>query len=291
MARHISIIAEQIEEFKHEYPEEFQKLLDEGIKIGRGEFESNESDTKLTKEEIYEKYIPEEPDLAEITKAVIEGNSKKVSELTQNLLDKGTIDPTSIVLKALMPGIQVVCEIYDMGDAFVPEVLLANDALLSGVKLCQELLGDIPSKGKIASLVVEGDVHDIGKNIVVAILRANGYDVIDLGRDVPSEDVVNLVEKGEINLVTGTSLMSTTKAGLKTLSKELEPYNVPVACGGAAVDEMFVDTFTNSIYGKSPLDAVNISNQIMDGKTWEEIREASSAKSKQKSKGKQIAKA
>jgi Predicted cobalamin binding protein len=271
MIRHIDTATIEILEFKEKNPKRYNELIDEGIRIGFGESVAAPSQKELTVEQIHEKYCPKDAEYAMLTKTVIDGESKESERLTAELLAKGR-DPTDIVIHSLMPGIQTVCEIYDMGEAFVPEILLANDALVAGVKLCQEKLGDIPSSGKIASLVIEGDVHDIGKNIVAAILRANGFEVIDMGRDVLVEDVVELVQKEKIDLITGTSLMSTTKEGLRSLAESISFAGVPVACGGAAVDEHFVSTFTNSIYGKSPLDAVKIAQAITSGKDWEEVR-------------------
>ncbi|WNY26926.1 cobalamin-dependent protein [Methanolapillus ohkumae] len=271
MIRHIDTATKELIEFKEQNPTQFQELLEEGIKIGRGEEVKSWGIPKTTVEEIRKKYIPKDKTDAALTMAVIDGDKKEAARLTKVLLDGGR-NPTDIVVSALMPGIQVVCEVYDMGEAFVPEILLANDAMVAGVVLCQEKLGDIPSAGKVASLVIEGDVHDIGKNIVAAILRANGFDVIDMGRDVLVEDVVELVKTQKIDLVTGTSLMSTTKEGLKALAKSIEFSGVPVACGGAAVDAHFVSTFSNAVYGKSPLDAVNIAKSVKKGKKWDEIR-------------------
>ncbi|MDL2261349.1 cobalamin-dependent protein [Methanimicrococcus sp. OttesenSCG-928-J09] len=271
MIRHVDTAAAEIFEFKEKNPQRFKELFEVGIRIGFGESPEKDSKIALKPEQVRAKYLPKDADYAALTDAVIEGEVKTAAKLTAALLEKGK-DPTGIVVDALMPGIQTVCEIYDNGDAFVPEILLANDALVAGVALCQEQLGDIPSAGRVASLVIEGDVHDIGKNIVAAILRANGFEVIDMGRDVLVDDVVKLVKSEKIDLVTGTSLMSTTKEGLRALSEELKGTGIPVACGGAAVDAHFVETFTNSIYGKSPLDAVKIAQAVAAGKDWEVVR-------------------
>lgn len=171
-----------------------------------------------------------------------------------------------------MPGIQTVCELYDIGESYMPEILLANEALIGGVKLCQERIGEIRYEGKVVSLVIEGDLHDIGKNIVAAILRANGFEVVDLGNDITVEAAVKAVKAANADLVVGTTLMSTTKEGLKVLAEVLESEDVPVACGGAAVDRRFVETFCNSVYGKTPLDAVKIAKNICAGKSWKEVR-------------------
>jgi methylated-thiol--corrinoid protein len=181
-----------------------------------------------------------------------------------------------LVTNALMPGIQTQCELYDLGKAFVPEILMSNDAMQGGIQLCQAKLGDIPKKGQLATFVAEGDLHDIGKNIVAAILRANGFDVLDLGRDVPTANVVAAARENGLQMISGSTLMSTTKAGLKRTAETLEEegVNVPLACGGAAVSRSFVDTFGNSIYGKSPLDAVKIATEVCSGKDWKAARQA-----------------
>jgi len=271
MIRHIDTAAAEIFDFNEKNPKLYKELLEVGVRIGFGEVILDSGKKNLTAEQIRQKYKPSDADYAILTKAVIEGNIKESQRLTGELLSQGR-DPKDIVVHSLMPGIQTVCEIYDMGEAFVPEILLANDALVAGVALCQSQLGDMPSSGRVACLVIEGDVHDIGKNIVAAILRANGFDVIDMGRDVLVDDVVALVQKEKIDLVTGTSLMSTTKEGLRSLAANIAFAGVPVACGGAAVDDHFVETFSNSVYGKSPLDAVKIAQAVAAGKDWEEIR-------------------
>jgi methylated-thiol--corrinoid protein len=268
MIRHIDIMNAELLEFQAKDPKRFEELMLEGIRIGYSKGIAGSGKEMLTADQIRAKYRPKDAEYAALTDAVIEGDVKKAEKLTANLLEKGK-NPTDVVIGALMPGIQTVCEVYDMGSAFVPEILLANDAMVAGVALCQKKLGNLPSAGKIVSLVIEGDVHDIGKNIVAAILRANGFEVIDLGRDVLVENVVELVKKEKIDLVTGTSLMSTTKEGLRSLAESIAFSGVPVACGGAAVDSHFVNTFNNAVYGKGPLDAVKIAKAIASGKTWE----------------------
>ena len=136
-------------------------------------------------------------------------------------------------------------------------------------------IGDVPSKGVVASFVAEGDLHDIGKNICAAIMKANGFKVIDIGRDVPKDKVLQTVKENNVQMVCGSTLMSTTKPGLvdTALLLELEKTGVSVACGGAAVSKSFVNTFNNSIYTKTPLETVKVASQICDKeKKWEDFR-------------------
>ena len=271
MIRHIDIAVQKIFEMKEKEPAKFKRLIDEGIMMGLGVDLGDRNKEVNTANEIKEKSRPKDPEYAAVTEAVIEGNSDEVVKLTSALLEKGK-DPTDLVLKALIPGIQTVCELYDIGESYMPEILLSNEALIGGVKLCQEKIGEINFQGKVVSLVIEGDIHDIGKNIVAAILRANGFEVIDLGSDITVETAVKAVKTTNADLVIGTTLMSTTKGGLKVLAEVLDSEDVPVACGGAAIDRHFVETFSNSVYGKTPLDAVKIAKKICAGKNWKEVR-------------------
>lgn len=271
MIRHIDVAVQKIFELKEKEPSKFKKLIDEGIMIGLG-VDLGDKNKKITPaNQIKKQNKPKDPEYAAVAEAVIEGNSEDAMKLTAALLEGGR-DPTDVVLNALMPGVQTVCELYDIGESYVPEILLANEALVGGVELCQERIGEMPSKGRVVSLVIEGDVHDIGKNIVAAILRANGFEVVDLGKDITVEEAVRAVRAANADLVTGTTLMSTTKEGLKDLAEVLDSEDVPVACGGAAIDRRFVETFGNSIYGKTPLDAVKIAKKICAGKNWKEVR-------------------
>ncbi|MDW5549682.1 cobalamin-dependent protein [Methanosarcina sp.] len=271
MIRHIDIAVQKIFEMKEKEPAKFKKFIDEGIIIGLGVDLGDRSKGVSPANQVKKQSGPKDPEYAAVTEAVIEGNSDETIKLTAALLEKGK-DPTDLVSNALMPGIQTVCELYDIGRSYLPEILLANEALIEGVKLCQGKIRDIHFQGKVVSLVIEGDLHDIGKNIVAAILRANGFEVVDLGSDITVEAAVKAVKVTNADLVTGTTLMSTTREGLKALANALESECVPVACGGAAVDRRFVNTFSNSIYGRTPLDAVKIAKKVCEGKSWEEVR-------------------
>lgn len=271
MIRHIDIAVQKILEMKEKEPAKFKRLIDEGIMIGLGVVLEDRNKEMTAANQIKKRNQPKDPEYAAVAEAVIAGNRTETVNLTVSLLRKGK-DPTDLVLNALMPGIQTVCELYDIGESYVPEILLANEALIGGVELCQERIGEVPSQGKVVSLVIEGDVHDIGKNIVAAILRANGFEVVDLGKDITVEAAVKAVKTTNASLVTGTTLMSTTKGGLKDLAEILDSEDVPVACGGAAIDRRFVETFGNSVYGKTPLDAVKIARKVCEGKNWKDVR-------------------
>lgn len=269
---HMDIIMQNVERMRIQDPVRFNRLVQEGMAIELGII-SPLSKKQITVEKLVAEYFPSDPKYREVAQGVLDGKRKIVEKAITDLIAAGK-DPVDLVTNALMPGIQVQCEKYDLGLSFVPEILMSNDAMQGGIKLCQDKIGDVPSKGNIASFVAEGDLHDIGKNICAAILKANGFKVFDIGRDVPKEKVLQVVKENNIQLVCGSTLMSTTKPGLidTSLLLELEKTGVSVACGGAAVSKAFVNTFRNSLYTKSPLETVHAATDIMKGKKWEEFR-------------------
>ncbi len=270
---HMDIAMQNVEKMRLEDPVRFNRLVQEGMaaELGIiGQSSRKEKSAEKLKEEIF----PADPEYRAVSQGVLDGKRKTVEKAISDLIKAGK-DPVDLVTNALMPGIQVQCEMYDLGLSFVPEILMSNDAMQGGIKLCQDVIGDVPSKGNVASFVAEGDLHDIGKNICAAIMKANGYKVIDLGRDVPKDKVLQTVKDNDVKLVCGSTLMSTTKPGLidTALLLELEKTGVPVACGGAAVSKAFVNTFSNALYTKSPLETVHAAADIVGGKKkWNDFR-------------------
>jgi methylated-thiol--corrinoid protein len=269
---HFDIAIENIELLRQKDPKRFEALIKEGMAYEQGEYGKEGKKTASLKS-LEDEYYSKNAEYAGISKSVLDGKRADVVRQTKEQLSKGK-DPVDLVSNALMPGIQVQCEMYDQGNAFVPEILMSNDAMLGGIGLCQEKLGNIPKTGKVITFVAEGDLHDIGKNIVAAIMRANGYEVVDLGRDVPASIVAETAKKEKVQMVCGSTLMSTTKPGLVAAAGLLakETPGVPIACGGAAVSKHFVETFDNSIYTKSPLITVNTANAVREGRSWKEFR-------------------
>ena len=222
---------------------------------------------EMTPEEAAEELYPKDKLIYAITKAIFEGEEEDVIEGLQAAIDAGK-DPISLINGALMPGMGVVSKLYDEGVIFLPNVMMSADAMLEGIEFLKQKAGKVPeSKGKVVCHVAEGDVHDIGKNIVAALLRANGYDVVDLGRDVPVDEVVATVEKEKPILLTGTALMTTTMYAFKEVNDKLleKGYRVPFACGGGAVNQDFVSQYELGVYGEEAADAPKIADAIVAG--------------------------
>ncbi len=219
---------------------------------------------EMTPEEAAEELYPKDKLIYPIAKAIFEGEEDDVVEGLQAAIKAGK-DPISLIDNALMVGMGVVTRLYDEGIIFLPNVMMSADAMLNGIDFIKEKAGRSPEvKGKIICHVAEGDVHDIGKNIVVALLRAGGYDVVDLGRDVPVDEVVAAVEKEKPLMLTGTALMTTTMYAFKEVNDKLleKGYRIPFACGGGAVNQDFVSQYELGVYGEEAADAPKMADFI-----------------------------
>jgi len=221
---------------------------------------------EMTPEDAAEELYPKDSLIYPIAKAIFEGEEDDVVEGLQKAIDSGK-DPISLINDALMVGMGVVSRLYDEGVIFLPNVMMSADAMLEGIEYVKEKAGKAPeSKGKVVCHVAEGDVHDIGKNIVAALLRAAGYDVVDLGRDVPVDEVVAAVERENPLMLTGTALMTTTMYAFKEVNDKLleKGYRIPFACGGGAVNQDFVSQYELGVYGEEAADAPKIADFIKE---------------------------
>ena len=222
---------------------------------------------ELTPDEAAEELYPKDELIYPIAKAIYEGEEDDVIEALKAAIDAGK-KPIDLINDALLVGMGVVSQLYDDGIIFLPNVMMSADAMLNGIEYCKSQTTEIPEpKGRIVCHVAEGDVHDIGKNIVTALLRAAGYEVIDLGRDVPVDEVIEAVIVNKPILLTGTALMTTTMYAFKEVNDKLieKGIKIPFACGGGAVNQDFVSQYDLGIYGEEASDAVKIADAIIAG--------------------------
>jgi 5-methyltetrahydrofolate--homocysteine methyltransferase len=178
---------------------------------------------------------------AEITQAIVDLQPKKTAQLVRQALDQG-LAPQEILLQGLARGMNRVGELFSAKEFFVPEVLMASKAMEAGFELLRPLLktGDQGREGRVVLGVVQGDIHDIGKNIVKVLLEAAGFEVIDLGRDVPAATFVNSVAENRPQVLGLSSLMTTTMPLMAVIISELQKQGlrdrVKVIVGGAPVN-------------------------------------------------------
>jgi 5-methyltetrahydrofolate--homocysteine methyltransferase len=161
--------------------------------------------------------------LDQIAQALIDLLPQKTAQLVQAALDAG-IEPRDVLLNGLAAGMKRVGELFACQEFFVPEVLMAARAMSAGMAVVRPRLtaGSVASRGKVVLGVVQGDIHDLGKNIVKVLLEADGYEVIDLGKDVPTETIVRAVAELKPDVLGLSSLMTTTMTLMPAIMKALE---------------------------------------------------------------------
>lgn len=191
-------------------------------------------------------------------------------------LDEG-ISPIDIINNGLMKGIDAVSTLYTKGVYFLPDLMLAGDAMMESVKECESVLGHkSDTKGTVVCFVAEGDPHDIGKNLILMFLRAGGYEAIDLGRDVPAQRVVEAVKEYNPIFMTGTALMTTTMTAFPKVVEALEKEGLEVpaiGCGGGAVRKDYVESMPMTVYGVEAYHTPKLADAILnDHKNWEDLR-------------------
>ena len=225
--------------------------------------------------EVVEILPKEEGVKRDLALTVLYGDKEACDAKVAEALEAGE-DPIDLINNALMKGMDGVSALYTKGEFFLPDLMLAGDAMMSGVALCEAKLGHkADSKATVVSCAVEGDPHDIGKNLIVMFLNANGYEAVDLGRDVPNADVVKAVEENKPALVTATALMTTTMTAFGKIVALMQEagLDTPVGCGGGAVRRDFVEESPQTFYGVEAYHVPKLADAIVDdGKTWEDIR-------------------
>jgi 5-methyltetrahydrofolate--homocysteine methyltransferase len=187
-----------------------------------------------------------EPIIKEIYTNVMEGQVNAVKENIQVAIDAGI--PVSVILNEGMIGAMAeVGHLFEEGECFVPEMLVAARAMQAGLALLKPHLknADVVSAGKVVIGTVKGDLHDIGKNLVAMMLEGAGFEIIDLGTDVPSEKFVDAVREHGAQIVAMSALLTTTMTSIKNTIDALNTAGlrgqVKVMVGGAPVTQSYAD--------------------------------------------------
>jgi len=206
--------------------------------------------------------------LQEISEALIVGNAKRVRELVEQAL-KENISPKEILDKALVPGMNVVGEKFKNNEYYVPEVLIAARAMHAGMDLIKPLLTQTGAAylGKVAIGTVRGDLHDIGKNLVAMMLEGSGFQIIDLGVDVPPEKFVEVAKGEGANIVAMSALLTTTMLAMKDTINALKEAGirerVKIMIGGAPVTQRYADEIGADGYAPDAASAVDKAKELL----------------------------
>lgn len=148
--------------------------------------------------------------LEKLKKAVVEQDVDGAKAAAKQAASEN-LDLMKCINDGLGAGMNVISDLFDKAEVFVPQIIISAEAFTEAVEIMKPLIkGGYKSKGKIIVHTVEGDIHDIGKNIVKILLGASGFETVDLGRDVPVEHVCDVAEEQKVDMITGSALMSTT---------------------------------------------------------------------------------
>lgn len=192
---------------------------------------------------------------------VVNFEEEKVKDAAQRVVDEG-LDAYDAVMNGLAVGMETVGDLYDKHEYFVPELLMASDALYAGLDILKPHISvedqDKRLKGQVVMGTVQGDVHDIGKNLIKMMFEVAGFTVHDLGRDVPLEKFAEEQMRTDSEIVALSAMMTTTMMGMKKvvqMIKEKNP-NVKIMLGGAPVTNDVATLFGADGYAESAGNAV-----------------------------------
>lgn len=207
-------------------------------------------------------------DLQKLYDAILTGNAKVSKEVTQQALAAGA-DPQDLVQKYMIPAMDEVGRRYEANEYFVPELLISARAMKASLEFIRPLLaarGSEPA-GRVVIGTVKGDLHDIGKNLVAAMLEGAGFEVIDLGVDVPPEKFIAALNEKKANIVAMSALLTTTMNSMKTTIEAFKAAgirgNIKVMIGGAPVTEKYAEEIGADGYSTNANGAVALARKLV----------------------------
>ncbi|CAG1066670.1 5-methyltetrahydrofolate--homocysteine methyltransferase [uncultured bacterium] len=194
-----------------------------------------------------------------LKQAIINGDEENIVSLVEEALKEGW-EPLKISNEALVPGLEEVGRLFASNRYYLPQVMLSADTMKKAFgRLKVEMKGRRgPALGKVLLATVEGDIHDIGKNIVATLLENHGFEVLDLGKNVPADRIVEEAEKNKVDIVGLSALMTTTVLEMDTVIKRLKDKGIKALTivGGAVVTQEFSDKIGADQYGGDALSAI-----------------------------------
>ena len=209
-------------------------------------------------------------DFAPISKNLAEGNQPKVRELVQQALDRG-LSAKEILDEGLMGGMSIVGEMMEREEIMIPEVLAVAQFMGAVIdEMLKPLLleEDMNPYGKVVFATVKGDLHDIGKNLVIMMLEGAGFDVIDMGIDVPPETIVDAIRENNPKMVGLSALLTTTmpmiEKTIDTIQESGLRDQVKIMVGGAPVDQGFADEVGADGYAPDASSATKLAKGLLN---------------------------
>lgn len=209
-----------------------------------------------------------EGSLGSVKEAVLKGKQRDIVEITKTAVDDG-FEPQQILNEALMPAINEVGDLFDRGKYFLPQLIASAETMKKSIDYLEPMLkkdgvdADMPT---VVIATVKGDIHDIGKNLVALMLKNHGFTVVDLGKDVPREEIIEAARKYNARIIALSALMTTTMQEMKhviDLAKQ-EGIEAKVMIGGAVITQDYADEIGADGYSKDAADAVKLAQKLCE---------------------------
>ncbi|MDE6750524.1 MAG: corrinoid protein, partial [Lachnospiraceae bacterium] len=217
---------------------------------------------KETKEQVFTSILDK------LRTDVIKGNRNSIVADTMKAVEEGN-EPQKLLDEVLLPGINEVGELFDKGKYFLPQLIASAEAMKASIEYLEPLLMKNQSEKEMPTVViatVEGDIHDIGKNLVTLMLKNYGFKVIDLGKDVSKEEIIEAAIKYDAQVIALSALMTTTMQQMKNVidyARE-KKVNAKIIIGGAVVTQDYADEIGADGYSKDAADAVKLTKRILN---------------------------
>ena len=208
-------------------------------------------------------------EIQELFDAILAGNADLATEKVQTALD-ADLEPSQILNQGMIAAMAEVGERFENGEYFVPEMLIAARAMQHGLALLKPhlLQTDIVSEGKVVIGTVKGDLHDIGKNLVSMMLEGAGFDIFDLGTDVPPEKFIAAAQENEADVIAMSALLTTTMPNMKSVIEAFQEAGlrdkVKVIIGGAPVTDSYAQEIGADGYAADASRAVKLAKSLLN---------------------------
>ena len=204
----------------------------------------------------------------QLKNAVLEGNQDGIEKLLEKALHEHQLEPLDIVNQGLIPGIEEAGERYDRKEYFLPQLMMAAETMKKAFSIVKPLLSQQAgqSRGTIIMATVEGDIHDIGKNIVCVLLENYGFRVIDLGKDVKAEIILDLAERENADIIGLSALMTTTMPAMQKIIEEARTRGLPCKfmVGGAVLTPEYAQSIGADAYSEDARAAVRAAQKLLN---------------------------
>ena len=233
-----------------------------------------EAQNETTPEAVAKKMLPADPVLKNVAECVLYMKFKDVGPATSEALK--THKPLDIINNGLVVGMECVAKLYAEHIYYLPEIMMAAKTMEIGIAIAEKQIpGGREAKATVVMHAAEGDPHDIGKNIAAVMMRSAGYDVIDMGRDVPVVDAVAKCVEVKPLFISGTALMTTTMTAFPRVAQGLidAGLNIPMMGCGGAVNRDYANSYDLGIYSEKAPQTPILAQKMLEGYDWKKIRE------------------